>query len=160
VARPSASGESKSYFVRTFSFTSASLIKPQYACKVIREQDGVTPQDIDNELRAIRRICTTAHKNIVQVYVDWREVMNGVRCCFIVMELCSHNFEEHLNRCRQENTIWDWWFFRGKGLFSMELEVDMLSGLVFIHAMNEIHRDLKPANGTLPSDTFLFFGYY
>jgi len=32
-------------------------------------------------------------------------------------------------------------------LFDMKLELDMMSGLVFIHGVDEKHRDLKPANG-------------
>ena len=135
-------------------------MKPQYACKIIREQHGITPKDIDNELRAIRRICTTGHENIVQVYADWRETVNGVPSCYIVMELCGPNLEEYLNGCRREEyTIWDWWFNPGFGYFSMDGQVDMVSGLVFIHSMNEIHRDLKPANCTLPFDTLLFLSH-
>lgn len=67
------------------------------------------------------------------------------------MELCSGNFEDHLNRCRGKNNadFWNWWFYGGDGLFSMELELDIVDGLVFIHSMNQIHRDVKPANGTL-----------
>ena len=82
---------------------------------------------------------------------------------FVVVSLlwsCAATISRSISIAVVKRTLWDWWFFRGKGLFSMELEVDMLSGLVFIHAMNEIHRDLKPANGTLPSDTFLFFSHY
>lgn len=122
-------------------------MKALYACKVVREQYGITSDDINNELRAIRRICTTGHNNIVQVYADWREHINGVSCCLIVMELCLYNFEEHLNDCKTRiQNPWNWWFFRGTGLFSMELELDLLVGLIFIHSMNEVHRDLKPAN--------------
>lgn len=125
-------------------------MKPLYACKIVREQYGISPDDINNELRAIRRICTTGHKNIVQVFAEWRERLNVGSCCFIVMELCDHNFEQHLDEChRRRYTVFDWWFHNRKGIFSMELELDILSGLVFIHSMNEVHRDLKPANGTL-----------
>ena len=68
------------------------------------------------------------------------------------MELCRYNFEHHLNTChKSKETIQDWWFYRETGLFSMELELDIMSGLLFIHGMNEIHRDLKPANGKYSS---------
>ena len=122
-------------------------MKPPLACKIIREQFGISGEDIENEIRAIRRICTTKHENIVQVFSDWREQLDGVRTCLIVMELCEKNFENHLNRCHQDYEFWDWWFYRSTGLFDMKLELDLLDGLVFIHSMDEIHRDLKPTNG-------------
>lgn len=88
------------------------------------------------------------------------ERLNEGSYCFIVMELCNNNFEQHLDEChRRQYTIWDWWFYNKKGIFSMELELDILSGLVFIHSMNEVHRDLKPANGTLTRYPFPFCQY-
>jgi serine/threonine protein kinase len=77
--------------------------------------------------------------------------MDGVSCCFIVMELCFDNYETWLNqRLPKEKPGLTSGNKSGigkeVGLHLSEV-MDILSGLQFIHGMNEIHRDLKPANG-------------
>lgn len=68
------------------------------------------------------------------------------------MELCSKNYESHLNMCYERYDLWDWWFPYepgGRRLLDLILELDIIEGLVFIHSMNGTHRNLTPTNGIL-----------
>lgn len=69
-------------------------------------------EDIDNEIRAIRRICTTGSEFVVQVYADWQEVVNGISTYFVVMELCACNLGTYLDRYVDNCDFWTDWFLR------------------------------------------------
>ena len=109
----------------------------------------MTTEDVKGEVRAIRRICTTGHPNIVQVYSDWEEMWKGdlSLSCFIVMERCDYNFEALLNNEHESVDFWSDWFCDSQ-FVDLKTKLQILEGIIFIHGMNEIHRDLKPANST------------
>ena len=111
---------------------------------MIKAQHSFTREDISNEIRAIRRICTTGHANVVQVLCDWQEDVRGVLTTFVVMELMDMNYATFLDKYCDEVDFWDDWFRNEPAVFG---PIEMMKGLVFIHGMDEIHRDLKPANG-------------
>ena len=108
----------------------------------------MTTDDIANEIRAVRRVCTSGHLNIVQIYAEWEErnSIDNSLCWCIVMELCTSNFQYLLDTEAANVTFWTDWFV--KHALELESKCQILAGLSFIHSLNEIHRDLKPANGT------------
>ena len=112
----------------------------------------MTTEDIANEVRAVRRVCTTGHRNIVQIYADWEETtsIEHRRCWCIVMELCSWSFESFLDHEAANVTFWEDWFGNMNPL-ALNSKLQILEGVSFIHSLDEIHRDLKPANGTQAS---------
>jgi serine/threonine protein kinase len=111
----------------------------------------VSATDIDNESRAIRKLCERgACLNIVQVLRMGQ--LNNSPFFFIDMELCEMNLEDYLYRgslgkprvpllvrdassSTKSAQIWD-------------TITQITRGVAFIHEQGEVHRDLKPQNGT------------
>jgi len=55
---------------------------------VVREFSGITKEDIDNEVRAITKLCKSRHSNIVHV-IDHGPLKPDSAFYFIDMELCE-----------------------------------------------------------------------
>ena len=97
-----------------------------------------TKEDIDNEINAITKLCTTgAHGNIVVVLRHgW---LKSSPYYFIDMELCDKSLEQYIQTSKVEiDGIW-------------RIMGDITNGVAFIHSHKEVHRDLKPRNSTLSS---------
>lgn len=122
---------------------------------MIKLRPPLTGADIQNELDSIRRTCTSGHPNIVQVYSYFTEIgRDQCLTAYVVMELCSMNYAQHLKIISQANhPPGYWWFGRPEGV-DMRLELEILKGLCYIHSLNEIHRDLKPQNSNSFSRSF------
>src|SRR5438046_7276066 len=66
-----------------------------FARKVVRLGARVRQEDVDNEVRAIIKLCQTNHPNIVQVLdYGWLKA-DGVEY-FIDMELCEISLENYI----------------------------------------------------------------
>jgi len=118
---------------------------------VIRLFAGVTQKDIDNEVRAVNKLCNSKHPNIVEVF-DLGKLKNDTVFYLIDMELCDFTLASYIrgeniphlvnwNKVRQESVYSD---------FPMEVKNivgQITAGLIFIHSEGETHRDLTPQNG-------------
>jgi serine/threonine protein kinase len=61
-------------------------------------------------------------------------------CYFFDMEYCEKNLDNHI---KDLPTALD-----ERIIEVIQISNDIIDGLVFIHALDEVHRDLKPSNGT------------
>jgi serine/threonine protein kinase len=104
-------------------------------------------------MRAITKLCTHQHPNIVEVFATEEEPGFPLRY-HIDMEICDFDLETYLYHVREDKV--------GKILPhndassnrmkpSIEILMDIINGVVFIHERGEVHRDLKPRNSKLHS---------
>jgi serine/threonine protein kinase len=123
-----------------------------FARKLIRPFAGIiTDIDIENEVRAIRRLCKTDHPNIVQV-IDYGNLNDDGIIFFIDMVLCETSLEAFLRGGAEAGgRLWD--TIREDDKTSLEVSYTILqhivNGLHYIHTMGEVHRDLSPHNGMI-----------
>jgi serine/threonine protein kinase len=122
-----------------------------FARKIIRLAGRITETDINNEIRAVAKLCMTAHthKNIVSVF-DYGQLSAFIY--YIDMELCDLNLEQWIYRTWHQDLA--------KELHHLTAELpprmrigqvwdimeDITRAVAFIHDEHEIHRDLKPSN--------------
>jgi eukaryotic-like serine/threonine-protein kinase len=114
-------------------------VKRPVAIKVIREDLGHDPANVQRFMREARLLTRIAHPNIVDVF-DFGETSDGQ--LYIVMEL--------LRGVTLDNALSD------AGCFTIrrtcEVGLQLCDALVAAHQHGIVHRDLKPANIFLLSD--------
>jgi serine/threonine protein kinase len=111
-----------------------------FACKVIKQSKDTLLEDIVAEKRAIDKICTGAHRNIVKVFRHWGEIWDNVPTYIILMELCDCDLENYLRRQSALGNVLNFGEI-------CDIAGSISAGLAFIHSIGEVHRDLKPKNG-------------
>lgn len=103
----------------------------------------VTRNDITNEARAVSKLCSPGtHTNIVEVFRHERLPFYSPYY-YLDMEYCQMNLEEFIDRM---NSI-DWRLSVVNTVRTLQIVVQILNGVAYIHDHNEVHRDLKPRNG-------------
>lgn len=116
----------------------------------------VSQDHIKNEARAIAKLCSGKHRNIVNVYDTG--IMSESPLYFIDMELCDLHLGAFLQWAaspfNDQNIPW---FTREMSTKEWDAQIlgiliDICNGLCFIHTELEIHRDLKPHNGEFVSE--------
>lgn len=104
---------------------------------------------MENEIRAIAKLCVHRHENIVQVFEHGK--VPGFPYYFIDMELCDVDLSAYID-CKYAGAHLakriDPALSEGMSA-TWEILKDITDGLIFIHKLNEIHRDMKPRNGII-----------
>jgi len=118
------------------------------------------PETIENEIRAIKKLCSGSHPNIVEVLRIGE--LNKLSYYFIDMELCDISLYEYIYR-DDSKPLPDAvpYFIKDATSQVKELQIwnimtQIANGVAFIHSHNEIHRDLKPQN-SMPLSKFSCF---
>jgi len=125
-------------------------IAKAFARKVIHIL-GPDRQEIDNEVRAIMKLCVKkAHENIVSV-LKLGELPNS-SYYFIDMELCDLNLAVYIHRPNPPNPSQSLPYFikegsSHKGIRIWNIMTQIAGGIKYIHSHDLVHRDVKPANG-------------
>jgi serine/threonine protein kinase len=149
------------------------------ARKLIRPIGDLTEKDVQNEIRAIKKLCQDhSNRNLVSVLRHGQFFAPKLQLAFfyIDMELCDFDLHAAIQNRRllsQTRTDADSTDAAAtapeaghstlKDMLSREQELecmmkmlsDITSGVVFMHELGEVHRDLKPHNGT--SSTYPIF---
>jgi serine/threonine protein kinase len=116
---------------------------------VIRAFGAVTQDDVDNEVRALKKLCQNQHPNIVQVFA-YGELNPDSAVHFIDMELCDISLGNYLDGQELKNGV-SWATVKEDEdvpAHGYNILQQILNGLLYIHCEGEVHRDLSPHNGT------------
>ena len=119
----------------------------------------ISDEDIENEVDAIKQMCTTRHGNIVQILRhDW---FKSGEIYFIDMELCTlslHDYIYHTQEYSQHATALSndhhAFVFEDSSPHLKLINIwtiigHVAHGLEFIHERHYVHRDLKPLNSNM-----------
>jgi serine/threonine protein kinase len=125
-----------------------------FARKLIRPFATLTPEDVSNEIRAVTKLCTHGHRNII--YVRSHYLLQNSPYYAIDMELCELTLADYIRGNREQvatvsvlydsegNANRDERCIKWHSISTIMQHI--FRGLSFIHSCNEIHRDLKPSN--------------
>jgi len=100
---------------------------------------------VNNEMRAIRKLCNGQHKNIVEVFKLGEFADSSY--FFIDMELCDINLENYNKSVWTMSLLADDESQRFREMVMWDIMTQISNGVSFIHGQGEVHRDLKPLNG-------------
>src|SRR5271170_4392011 len=130
--------------------TMRNVVDQLFARKLIRPFSDLTQEDIDNEVKAVTKLCSKGeNRNIVAVLKHGR--LENSTYYFLDMELCDLNLETFIysesfpgfekefgydSRSSKETRYQTMW----------PIMLDIVHGLQFIHHHDQVHRDLKPRN--------------
>jgi len=122
---------------------------------VIHVFGAVNEKDVENELRAIRKLSGTEHPNLIQVF-QFGTLRPDTLFRFIDMELCDFTLDRYIHGEDVPDLV-NWSIFhlpapdkdrRKLGSAICNIVEQIIEGLIFIHEHHEFHRDLSPHNGS------------
>jgi serine/threonine protein kinase len=106
---------------------------------------NVRQKDIDNENRAVSKLCKGGHRNIVQI-LALGQLRPDSTWFYIDMELCSVDLGTYIKTTEPVMNLPRW---EARPLQMCHILDEIVNGLVFIHENKEVHRDISPQNGTV-----------
>ena len=118
-----------------------------FARKVIHLSPLVTREDIEDEAKAIDRLCTDPPGvHVVRIFRHgWLKSATGDKAplpmYFIDMELGDYSLEDYINNLGEES------YLPTANILYIMLQIT--AGISFIHRSGMIHGDLKPANSNI-----------
>lgn len=119
-----------------------------YARKLIPSE---LKKDVENEVRAIDRLCKNSNPNIVQVLRHGLLKLTPSYYC-IDMEFCDSSLRQYMDG-ETVQYLQDWAVIFRQGderrHFILGFIRQVLNGLIFIHDQGLVHSDLSPDNGKL-----------
>lgn len=104
--------------------------------------------EIENEVRAINKLCKSQHPNIVQV-LQYGTLRKDSAFYFIDMERCDATLEKYMQGQHVEG-LTNWETVEQSDTrerYVYEILQHILHGILYIHSLHEVHRDLSPHNG-------------
>ena len=110
---------------------------------------NIKQEEIDNELRAVNKLCKSEHPNIVQVF-QAGALIGDSSVYFIDMELCDFTLKQYSSG-EDVPFLPSWHIVRERANFQeslYQITNQIVDGLIFIHENQEVHRDLCPSNGS------------
>jgi serine/threonine protein kinase len=129
-----------------------------FARKILRLNAMLRIEDVENEIRAVNKLCSAAKAQGENIVIVIRHgTLSSSLYYFFDMELCNFNLEHYITVLWQPNNLekmysgWktqstvDW----GSRLMEIWIIMSQIAhGVAFMHRQKEVHRDLKPRNGT------------
>jgi len=122
-----------------------------FARKLMKPFSDFTQVEIQNELRAVTKLCRGNPRHLVGVHGQGQ--LQDSPYYFIDMELCDINLEEYIYGRQALHDPCD-----TRKIWSIMAQIT--DGLTFIHNQNEVHRDLKPTNSFIFPGSFLILVLY
>lgn len=104
--------------------------------------------NLDNEVRAVNKLCNTSHPHIVQI-LRHGFLKADRTFYFFDMELCQTNLANYISGDTTDG-LENWCILRKRENFAFhvfDILEQIVDGLIFIHGHQEVHRDLHPGNG-------------
>jgi serine/threonine protein kinase len=108
---------------------------------------------VDNEVRAIGKLCHGGHKHIILRVANFPDHSYA----YIDMEICDFNLEA-FNKSNWNSIQKTCPILQAPGCLSLDIlniMKQIANGLTYIHSRGEIHRELKPRNSFLPTKVIL-----
>jgi serine/threonine protein kinase len=130
-----------------------------FARKIIRIFGELKDEHIQNEIRAVAKLCwQETHKNLVAVF-DYGLLITSYY--FLDMELCDFNLQCWIDgscpeTISQEPNVDVHPNMKLRDIWS--IMEDVTNGSTYIHDQKEIHRDLKPRNGNTSTESAFLIG--
>lgn len=127
-----------------------------FARKIIPLFEPDSPS-VQNEIRAIRKLCNNTHKNVVNVFEVGRFRFHDNQYAFIDMQLCDLDLDQYMKSARVVNLVHEdtTWQFRLRELQICNIMRQISLGIAFIHGKKEVHRDIKPKNSITLAYSYL-----
>jgi len=137
-----------------------------FARKLLRPFGQTTKEDIENEVKAVTKICATAgHENIIRILRH--SPLPSTDYYYIDMELCDLNLAAYINPSYDRKLLVpteelqnakrpvvvtarhpvSYAGYRVSVENAYTIMSHIVSGLKFLHSHRLAHRDLKPQNG-------------